>query len=362
MKRRWVVVVIGALLIVTGSLLSPVQSAPEQQNEGRPMITLENAGDVEELWRLEGEDSPIFHLDFDANSQLVAGGSTDGSGWVWDVETGKEKYLLEDQGDFVAGVAFTYFESDGAIHLMTAGGDNHLFEYDMADGRLVREHGDREADPPEIIWTGTSLVAFSGDGFKLALSSSDGVEVWDGLVLHYYPADEASMPVVMAWSGDSSLLAALTVDHTIDFYVFNSVKENYDLAYQISDVDVDVNLNVTMALDDRGVTAAVVDDLTSDILIYYLESDPGPRLSGHAPNDDLSLGINGLAFSPDGRLLVSASHDHSLRFWDLLAGEEVAMIETDGEGLVSVAFSPDGQYIATGDLNGDIQIWGVPMP
>lgn len=73
-----------------------------------------------------------------------------------------------------------------------------------------------------------------------------------------------------------------------------------------------------------------------------------------------------VAFSPDGKRIVSAFGDGSLRLWDTATGEPVGQPLLGHNGTVrSVAFSQDGQHIVSGFLDGTLQLGdattGVPI-
>ena len=68
--------------------------------------------------------------------------------------------------------------------------------------------------------------------------------------------------------------------------------------------------------------------------------------------------VNGLAFTRDGSALAVASTDKKLRFWDVMAGKELATFAID-RGFMALTFSPDGSRLATADDKGGVQIWGV---
>ena len=59
--------------------------------------------------------------------------------------------------------------------------------------------------------------------------------------------------------------------------------------------------------------------------------------------------VTSVAFSPDGKKIVSGSYDDTIRVWDAETGKEVIQpLEGHSESVSSVAFSPDGKKIVSG--------------
>jgi len=74
--------------------------------------------------------------------------------------------------------------------------------------------------------------------------------------------------------------------------------------------------------------------------------------------------INSFCFSPNSRLLVSASHDSTVRVWNLRDGATNLLIEdrptfTDSPYYSSAVFSPDGKCVAASHCDGVVRIWDV---
>jgi WD40 repeat protein len=65
-----------------------------------------------------------------------------------------------------------------------------------------------------------------------------------------------------------------------------------------------------------------------------------------------------LAFSPDGKLLASASHDGSAHVHEVNTGNEVFQPRADKKVVSALCFAPDGKTLAAGD-EGGVSLWDV---
>ena len=82
--------------------------------------------------------------------------------------------------------------------------------------------------------------------------------------------------------------------------------------------------------------------------------------SGAAPEPVTLKGhsgwVGGVAYSPDGKSLATASADGTVKFWDA-AGKEVATLKAHNDVVSAVAFSKDGAQFATASFDGTVKVW-----
>ena len=72
-------------------------------------------------------------------------------------------------------------------------------------------------------------------------------------------------------------------------------------------------------------------------------------------------GVNSVAFSPDGKLALSASgrFGDGFRLWDLATGQTLKTVTGEVLQVTSVAFSPDGKLALSGSYDGILRLWDL---
>lgn len=79
-----------------------------------------------------------------------------------------------------------------------------------------------------------------------------------------------------------------------------------------------------------------------------------------APLAAHSDAICGLAVSPSGQFVASASHDHTVRAWNLMDGSELATFNGHTDWISCLTISRDGRILAAGSCDRSASLWNFP--
>ena len=97
---------------------------------------------------------------------------------------------------------------------------------------------------------------------------------------------------------------------------------------------------------------------SSDQTIRVWDAQTGGQVS--KPLQGHTNAVNSVAFSQDGRYIVSGSGDHTIQVWDAqIGGQMSSPLEGHTTPVSSIAFSPDGKYIVSGSNDRTIRLWDV---
>src|SRR3984893_5177070 len=88
--------------------------------------------------------------------------------------------------------------------------------------------------------------------------------------------------------------------------------------------------------------------------------------SSQAPQEPLIIDAHGrhaqaVAFTKDGKRLVSTGQDACVRLWSAPSFQAKGVFEGHANGVNSLSFSPDGALLATGSTDSTVRVWSFPQ-
>lgn len=198
---------------------------------------------------------------------------------------------------------------------------------------------------------GAWALAVSPDGRHVAAGLRDGgVAIWD--------LDTAGPPLVQKTGGRRIDAIAFTPDgarvvaagHEGDLKI---VRVDGRAAPEITSTGDAPLGRVRVSPDGRWAAAGGVD---GRVWLLDLARRRAPRALLH------DGAVFDLAFSPDGKRLVTASVDGVVRLVDPRSAEVLARLRLPGGAVFAVAFSPDGRRFATASEDGVARLWWTDAP
>jgi WD40 repeat protein len=326
---------------------------------------------------------------------------TEGHAFLWDPQRSEMLAELRHEG----GVHHAALAGDGK-QVATAGKDGQVRLWDATDGKLLRSL----SHPAAVQW-----AAFSPDGSTLASACADGfVRLWQtdsGSALPVKIATERAALFVAFNPDGTRLLTADAADRARVWNAATGQPLSPPLAHRMQPGGSGPLAPVLPAFSPDGRWALSVHNpappgVAQNAALHFWQAD-GETLSTvtlpfganqvtFSPDSKQVLALGTIArasvlqvpdgkavlglvhprevqrgcFSPDGKLIATASSGGLVQFWDRQTGRPAGATRAGGLGmnlrhvepLTQLTFSPDGRSLLSASQDGTARLWQLPPP
>jgi WD40 repeat protein len=295
-----------------------------------------------ELFPRQGHTAPLNTVAMGPDGRTLASAGEDGAVKVWDLAAGRVVHTLSAHTDEVFGLTFS---CDGN-RLASGSGDGTIILWDVDKGAEVRRLKGHSRS--------YSRICFSPDGRTLAAGAENGtVKCWD------VSSGKEEKPLLghtgrvrcVAFRPDGTQLASGGEDGTVRLHdLKGGGTRKFTAASAVNEV----------AFSPDGRTLAALGSGPQAVVqLWDLDSEQPLTLQGH------TAAVRDLAFAAQEALLATCAEDGTVRFWELTGGAARARTIDLGRwpsGVRAVAFTPDGRFLVTANGNGTVYALRVEAP
>lgn len=278
-----------------------------------------------EVKRFIGHSAPVQSVAVAPDGSLIGTGSQDSTARLWDVKSGSLLFTLVGHTDPVTSVVFS---PDGKS-ILTGSTDRTVRLWKVSTGKPLMSF---TADAP------VQSVAFSPDGQQILLGATDGtMTLLQTSTFEKMRTLQPNEPPWI-WTQRESIRAIFSPDGQT---VLLNNGQRWEAA---TGKELQSPLLGSMQGYQRAVTYSADGRLLAfgtGFQINVLNAESGSidrQLMGHEDT------VTTMAFSPDGRFLLSGGKDGTFRLWNTYAGDPKLR---DINNNFDVAFSSNSRYMAT---------------
>uniref|UniRef100_A0A8D2JGJ1 Notchless protein homolog 1 n=1 Tax=Sciurus vulgaris TaxID=55149 RepID=A0A8D2JGJ1_SCIVU len=292
---------------------------------------------------LEGHSEAVISVAFSPTGKYLASGSGDTTILLWDPSTGKQVgRTLAGHSKWITGLSWEPLHANPECrYVASSSKDGSVRVWDTTAGRCER------------ILTGhtqsVTCLRWGGDGLLYSASQDRTIKVWR--------AHDGVLCRTLQGHGHWVNTMALSTDYALRTGAFEPAEATVnaqDLQGSLQELKERALSRYNLVRGqgpERLVSGS--DDFTLFLWSPAEDKKPLARMTGHQAL------INQVLFSPDSRMVASASFDKSIKLWDGRTGKYLASLRGHVAAVYQIAWSADSRLLVSGSSDSTLKVWDV---
>uniref|UniRef100_A0A5F5PT50 Notchless protein homolog 1 n=1 Tax=Equus caballus TaxID=9796 RepID=A0A5F5PT50_HORSE len=290
---------------------------------------------------LEGHSEAVISVAFSPTGKYLASGSGDTTILLWDPSTGKQVgRTLAGHSKWITGLSWEPLHANPECrYVASSSKDGSVRVWDTTAGRCER------------ILTGhtqsVTCLRWGGDGLLYSASQDRTIKVWR--------AHDGVLCRTLQGHGHWVNTMALSTDYALRTGAFEPAEASInaqDLQGSLQELKERALSRYNLVRGqgpERLVSGS--DDFTLFLWSPAEDKKPLARMTGHQAL------INQVLFSPDSRIVASASFDKSIKLWDGRTGKYLASLRGHVAAVYQIAWSADSRLLVSGSSDSTLKVW-----
>ncbi|GMM38827.1 Rsa4 protein [Saccharomycopsis crataegensis] len=323
---------------------SPISSSRMVTGSGDSTAKIWDCDTQTPFKTLSGHSNWVLTAEYSPDGQYIATGSMDNNINIWNANTGELLGTLSGHSKWITSISWK------PLHLLKAGEPLMLVS--------------ASKDSTLKVWNVEARTCtYSLSGHKSSVSCVK----WGGYDTIYSTSHDKT---IMMWNPNNGTLIKTLKSHAhwinhlslSTDYLLRKGPYTYNEPENRKVAKLPINEKITIAKkifqsanpgdkNERMVTAS--DDFTMYLWSPFSQNKPLGRMHGHQKL------VNHVAFSPNGKYIVSASFDNSVKLWDGKDGKFLATFRGHVGPVYQVCWSSDNRLLVSGSKDTTLKVWDV---
>mmetsp|Transcript_28842 Transcript_28842/g.52976 ORF Transcript_28842/g.52976 Transcript_28842/m.52976 type:complete len:504 (-) Transcript_28842:23-1534(-) len=281
-----------------------------------------------------GHGNWVLAVSWSPDAKYVATGDMDGVIRLWDPETGKDLGRCSGHRAWITSLSWEpAHRCYPSLHFASGSKDNTIRIWDAVTKQCLRTFSNHRMMITQVRW--------GGEGLLYSASRDCSLSVWD--------ADEGKLVRTLAGHGHWINTLALSSDYALRTGAFDHSASTPATVEEGKAKALERYQEATNNLPERLVSGS--DDFTLCLYEPSKGKQPINRMTGHVQL------VNQVSFSPNGRIIASASFDKSVKLWCGLKGNFLATLRAHVGPVYQVAWSADSRMVVSASKDSTLKVW-----